>query len=100
LTSGAPVDLVVPEGYTTLLAVLRGSVHVDGSEAIGAAEVGLFDRNGTSIHLDSADDATGLLLSGEPIDEPIVGQGPFVMNTRAEIRQAIHDYQSGRMGHL
>jgi redox-sensitive bicupin YhaK (pirin superfamily) len=100
LANDQPTDLAVPDGYTTALVVLRGAVRVNGSEAIGAAEVGLFDRAGTSIRIDSANDATALLLSGEPIDEPIVGQGPFVMNSPQEIRQAIVDYQNGRMGRL
>ena len=93
-------DLTVPDGYTTALVVLRGSLAVNGSEAIGAAEVGLFDRAGEHIAIDSTKDTTALLLCGEPIDEPIVGQGPFVMNTPGEIRQAMLDYQSGKMGHL
>ena len=100
LATDQPTDLAVPDGHTTALVVLRGAVRVNGSEAIGAAEVGLFDRKGTSVRIDSAKDATALLLSGEPIDEPIVGQGPFVMNTPQEIRRAIVDYQSGRMGRL
>ena len=65
-----------------------------------SAEVGLFDRAGQSICIDCAQDATALLLCGAPIDEPIVGYGPFVMNSPQEIRQAIADYQSGKMGHL
>jgi quercetin 2,3-dioxygenase len=100
LTSDQRIELEVPDGYTTVLVVLKGAVHVNGSEAIQAAEVGLFDRAGTGICLDCEKDATILLLSGEPIDEPIVGQGPFVMNSSQEIRQAIVDYQSGQMGHL
>jgi redox-sensitive bicupin YhaK (pirin superfamily) len=75
-------------------------VRANGSEAIQSAEVGLFDRPGTSVSIESVQDTTALLLSGEPIDEPIVGQGPFVMNTPQEIRQAIADYQSGKMGRL
>ena len=55
---------------------------------------------GRHIRIDDAQDVTALLLCGEPIDEPIVGYGPFVMNTSAEIRQAIADYESGKMGHL
>ncbi len=100
LAGDGRTDLAVPEGYTTALVVLRGELRVNGSDALGAAEVGIFDRAGTSICIDSAKDVTALLLSGEPIDEPIVGQGPFVMNSPQEIRQAIVDYQSGRMGHL
>jgi len=93
-------DLTVPDGWTTALVVLRGTLRVNGSDALGAAEVGLFDRKGTDLSVDGADDVAALLLAGEPIDEPIVGQGPFVMNTPQEIRQAIVDYQNGRMGEL
>ncbi len=100
LASDRRLDLAVPDGYTTMLVVLKGAVRVKGSEAIEAAEVGLFDRTGETICLDSAKNATALLLSGEPIDEPIVGSGPFVMNTPEEIRQAMADYQKGKMGRL
>jgi quercetin 2,3-dioxygenase len=100
LASEQRLDFIVPDGYTTALVVLKGHLRVSGSEAISAAEVGLFDRTGKNISIDSAENATALLLSGEPIDEPIVGQGPFVMNSSQEIRQAIADYQSGKMGYL
>jgi hypothetical protein len=100
LTSDQRTDLTVPDGWTTALVVLKGALRVNGSEPIRAAEVGLFDRAGTRFHIDSANGTTALLLSGEPIDEPIVGSGPFVMNTAQEIRQAIVDYQNGKMGHL
>jgi hypothetical protein len=100
LTSDQPITLAVPDGYTTALVVLKGTVQVKGSEAIAAAEVGLFDRTGEIICIDSAKDARALLLCGEPIDEPIIGSGPFVMNTRDEIHQAMADYRSGKMGHL
>ncbi len=100
LTSGRRTELAVPAGYTTVLVVLRGAARINGSEAIESAEVGLFDRAGQSIGIEAAQDTTALLLCGEPIDEPIVGQGPFVMNTAQEIRQAMADYRSGKMGHL
>ncbi len=100
LSSDRPFELNVPDGHTAMFVVLRGSVQVNGSEAIGSAEVGLFDRNGTTICIDHATDATVLMLSGQPIDEPIVGSGPFVMNSAQEIHQAINDYQRGRMGNL
>ncbi|PTQ84063.1 pirin family protein [Nitrosomonas ureae] len=100
LTGNQPIDLAVPDGYNTLLAVLKGSVRVNGSEIIDTAEVGLFERPGDYISIDSAPDTIALLLCGEPIDEPIVGSGPFVMNTAEEIRQAMTDYQSGKMGKI
>lgn len=94
------ICLPVPGGYTTILAVLKGSVRIDGAETIGPAEISLFEREGDHICIDSAEDTTALLLCGEPIDEPIVGSGPFVMNSAEEIRQAMVDYQSGKMGHM
>jgi redox-sensitive bicupin YhaK (pirin superfamily) len=100
LPAGAHAEIAVPDGHTTALVVLRGALRVNGSEAVGAAEVGLFDRAGERIVLDADEDATALLLGGAPIEEPIVGHGPFVMNTEAEIRQAMLDYRDGRMGHL
>lgn len=100
LESDQRIDLTVPDGWTTALVVLKGALRVNGSEPVGAAEVGLFDRAGESLSIDSAKGATALLLSGEPIEEPIVGSGPFVMNSAQEIHQAMADYQDGKMGHL
>jgi redox-sensitive bicupin YhaK (pirin superfamily) len=100
LSGGEAVSLALPDGHTTALVVLRGALRVEGSEAIREAEVALFDRAGDGIRIDDAEDATALLLCGAPIGEPIVGQGPFVMNRREEIREAILDYEGGRMGHL
>jgi quercetin 2,3-dioxygenase len=80
--------------------VLKGAVRVNGSDEVEAAEVGLFDRAGQSISIGCEKDTTALLLSGEPIDDPIVGRGPFIMNTAQEIRQAMADYQSGKMNSL
>ncbi len=100
LESEQRTDLALPDGWTTALVVLRGALRVNGSEPLGEAEVGLFDRAGDSICIDSASGVRALLLCGEPIDEPIVGSGPFVMNIPQEIRQAMLDYQTGKMGRL
>ena len=100
LASKKQIDLEIPDRYTTILVVLKGGVRVNESEMIEEAEIGIFDRAGTSIHLDCKKDAMVLLLSGEPINEPVVGQGPFVMNSSQEIFQAMLDYQNGKMGNL
>jgi quercetin 2,3-dioxygenase len=100
LQGGRSAELEIPDGYTTALAVLSGKVRVNASDFVAAAELALFEREGEGISLECVEDAKALLLSGAPIAEPIVGRGPFVMNTQEEIRQAMIDYQSGRMGHL
>jgi redox-sensitive bicupin YhaK (pirin superfamily) len=79
-----------------LLFVLKGRVLVNGTEPVGTAELAMFEREGRDIALEAEEETTVLVLSGEPIDEPVVGYGPFVMNTRAEIGQAMADFQAGR----
>ena len=98
--SSRTIELKVSENDTTMLVVLKGSVRINGKETIEEGAFGLFDPAGETIRIDQAEGAVALLLSGEPINEPIVGHGPFVMNSYEEIRQAIADYQSGKMGHL
>lgn len=100
LENKKPFNLAVPDGYSTLLAVLRGAVQINNSQTIKAAEVGVFDRTGDHIRIENSKKATALLLCGKPINEPIVGSGPFVMNTQVEISRAIADFQSGKMGHV
>jgi quercetin 2,3-dioxygenase len=97
IDSEQQICLPLPDGYTTILVVLKGSMHF-GSDSIGSGEAGIFDRAGDHICVEKAKNVTALLLCGKPIDEPIVGSGPFVMNTGEEIRQAMVDYQSGKMG--
>jgi hypothetical protein len=99
LNIAQPIELEIPTGYTTLLVVLKGAVQT-GAETIAEAEVGVFERSGQTLRIDRAPGTRALLLCGQPIGEPIVGYGPFVMNTREEIQQAMQDYQSGKMGHL
>ena len=90
----------VPEGHATALLFLRGGGLVNGVDAVEEGEVAVLDRHGEEVSIEAGADSTVLLLSGAPIDEPVVGYGPFVMNTEKEIRQAIADYRSGLMGHL
>ena len=100
LKAGKGALLELPLGHMAALFVLKGGVSVNGSTKVAASEFVTFGRNGAAIRIDADDDATLLVLGGEPIEEPVVGYGPFVMNTEAEIRRAIEDYRSGRMGHL
>ena len=94
------IELPVPAGSTTALFVLHGGITLDDGTELGTAELALFDRAGSGVGFRTTAETTLLVLGGEPIDEPIASYGPFVMNTEAEIRQAIADYQAGRMGHL
>ncbi|POR54961.1 hypothetical protein B0G62_102571 [Paraburkholderia eburnea] len=96
LTPGAELTLDLPEGHTAMLVGLSGSVTVESQHVLSEAEMLLLGRDGDSVSLRADDHATLLVLTGEPIDEPIVGHGPFVMNSEAEIHQAISDFNSGR----
>lgn len=100
LNGGKAVTLDLHAGRNSALVVLKGTVQVNGGELAREGQLVLFERDGEQISLESNADAMVLLLSGEPIDEPIVGHGPFVMNTEQEIHQAIADFQSGQFGQL
>jgi len=96
LKAGAEVTLRLPEGHTALLVVLTGSIAVSGGQGANEAEMLLLSREGDEVAIRSDAGATLLVLTGEPIDEPIVGYGPFVMNSREEIVRAIDDFNNGR----
>lgn len=89
----------LPAGWNTALIVLRGTVMVNDTVAREAQMV-VLDGEGSAVSVEANNEASVLLLSGEPIDEPIVGRGPFVMNTQSEIEQAMRDYQSGNFGNI
>jgi len=92
LKNGKSLELNVFENHTTMLFVRQGKLAISGAK-IGTADVALFAPEGRHIRLDAQEDASLLLLSGEPIDEPIAARGPFVMNSEQEIRLAMMDYQ-------
>jgi len=100
LTAGKSVELALPDGHTTTFLVLKGEVVANEEQEAGEGALVIFAREGDRIAIEAKSDTTLLVMNGEPINEPIVGQGPFVMNSRAEIQQAFKDYQLGRMGEL
>lgn len=99
LQAGGHVSLELPPGNTTALFVLSGLIRT-GEQTVGPAELAVFDREDSALVFDAARDSVVLLLGGEPLDEPIVGRGPFVMNTHEEIVQAVRDLNTGRFGRM
>ena len=93
-------ELMLPRGFTTALFVLRGEVALGDSERAGEADLALLTREGDRVHIEAREDATLLVLNGEAIDEPVAAYGPFVMNSKTQITQAIEDYHNGRLGRL
>ena len=99
LDADAHVTLPLPKGHTTMIAVLSGHVTIAG-HGVGEAEIARLSRNGEGVAIKADGDAMLLVMTGEPIDEPVVGHGPFVMNTEAEIREAIAEFNAGKLGAL
>ncbi|MBS3738008.1 MAG: pirin family protein [Psychroflexus sp.] len=100
LNSGGKVDFEFPAHYNTALLIIEGNVVINGKENTPTDHLALMANDGESFEIEATDDATVLVLSGEPIDEPIAAQGPFVMNTREELREAFNDFNEGKFGHL
>lgn len=100
LEAGRSADFTLPEGRTLALVVLKGTLQVNGTQVAREAQMVTLGLEGREVTVEANSDATLLLLSGEPIDEPIVGYGPFVMNSQEEISQAIVDFNSGRFGQI
>ncbi len=98
LRAGARLEVPLPEAYAAYVYVFGGAAEVSG-RAIGDGQLAVLTGDG-AIPLASPDGARLLVLAGVPLDEPVASYGPFVMNTREEILQAVRDYQSGRMGQI
>lgn len=99
LAAGKTVNFSVSDGDTAALFVMRGAIRI-GEHCVRSAELAVMERTGSQLAFETTEDVVLLLLSGTPLNEPIVGHGPFVMNTREEIMQAMRDFNSGKFGQI
>lgn len=100
LAAGKKAEFAPPEGHTLAIVVLDGTVEIDGRDVVRGSQVVVLSPTGGAFTIEANNDARLLILSGEPIDEPVAAQGPFVMNTPEEIAAAVRDFRSGRFGSL
>lgn len=100
LKAGAKADFSFPSNYNTALLVIEGSIQVNGTEKVPTDNFVLFENDGEIFTIEASENALVLILSGEPINEPIAAQGPFVMNNRAQLVEAIDDFNMGKFGFL
>ncbi len=100
LAASGSTTVPAPGGWNTALIVLNGQIKINSERVVQDGAMVVLSAQGSNCLIETLSDASVLLLSGEPIDEPVVGYGPFVMNTRSEIEQAIHDFNSGKFGEM
>lgn len=99
LNAGSTVELSIPAGHSAMVVVQKGRVMF-GDDTLVGVQLAHLAREGDMLKLNAVVNSQLLVLTGEPLNEPIVGHGPFVMNSREEISQAIRDYQAGKIGTL
>ena len=90
----------IPPTHNLFIYLLDGNVQVNGNESVLAYHAVVFNNNGEGFELEALEDTRLFIGSGEPLNEPVVSHGPFVMNTQTEIMEAFRDYQLGKMGVL
>lgn len=100
MKKGAKLEFCFPENYNTGLLVIEGSISINGTEKAPTDHFVLMANDGEVFSIEASEDAIVLVLSGEPINEPIAAHGPFVMNTRKELVEAWDDFQAGKFGQL
>jgi redox-sensitive bicupin YhaK (pirin superfamily) len=100
LKAGGKAEFSFPAHFNTAALVIEGSITVNGEEKVAADHFVLFKNEGETFSIEAQEDAVILIISGEPINEPIYPHGPFVMNSREEIMQAFEDFNTGKFGFL
>ncbi|HEY3494223.1 MAG TPA: pirin-like C-terminal cupin domain-containing protein [Polyangiaceae bacterium] len=99
LNDQGTVDLDFPARHNLAVLVMKGDATFNGT-AVTVHDFAVFENDGERLHVEADGEVQLLVLSGEPIDEPVVAYGPFVMNTQAEVMTAFRDFQSGKFGYL
>lgn len=100
MKQGETAELSYPAGYTTALLAIEGSALLNGEDTLPLNHLALFERDGETLRIAALEDGLFLVMSGEPLNEPIAQYGPFLMNTQAEIAQAVDDFRQGKFGQL
>ncbi len=100
MNAGKAHTFAVPESHNLIILVLDGTVQINGEDIARRGQLVTFERGGKDVQIESNNEAKLLMLTGEPLNEPVVGYGPFVMNTDAEILQAMRDVQEGKFGQI
>jgi len=100
LTSGGSAEFSFPSNHDTCILVIEGEVILNNTEDVPLDHLALFKNEGETFTIKASQDSIVLILSGEPINEPIAAHGPFVMNTREQIMEAFQDYELGKFGEL
>jgi len=100
LKNGGKAEFNLPADYNTALLVIEGDVIVNGTQRVETDNFALMANDGEHFTAEAEKDAIVLILSGQPLNEPIAAKGPFVMNTQQELMEAFSDYSSGKFGYL
>ncbi|HET8809832.1 MAG TPA: pirin family protein [Flavobacteriaceae bacterium] len=100
LNKGGKATFEFPANYNTALLVLEGNIVINGKEETPTDHLALMANDGETFEIEASNDAVVLVLSGEPINEPIAAHGPFVMNTKEELIEAFNDFNNGKFGYL
>jgi redox-sensitive bicupin YhaK (pirin superfamily) len=100
LKKGASPEFSFPVTYNTGFLVIEGEIRINRTKTASEDSFILFERDGMDIGIEALHDSTVLIISGEPLNEPIASYGPFVMNTDNEIKKAYEDYYAGKFGYL
>lgn len=100
LKKGGKADFSFPANFNTAALVVEGSISVNGEKNVPTDHFILFKNEGENFIIEATEDAVVLVISGEPLNEPIFPHGPFVMNSREEIIQAFEDFNTGKFGYL